>query len=194
MNRGLIICLSILVWGCADQNEVRTAAVKPEGVPACDISLAYPGYRGGAVEIEGVVSGGVGAFHVNDLMYLMMGPMAEEKMVIFQVDLENSGSERISLDRTSLTIHGGDGVVISSIPPDAILTMSRGTDASPDPDDVYQQLGDGLVGNGFSKGIDIGPGEQGSMMIAFPLPLPPDPRIIVSVAGKSATIPICWGE
>lgn len=194
MFRRFIISFFVILSGCATQGGPQMVTVNPpDGVPICSTTLEFPGYRGGRIEINGIVYGSMGAFHANDMLYMTLGPMAEEKMVVYSVDIENIGSKHIVVNRGSFIIRGDASAIISPIPPDKILGMSRGKNYSSE-SVILDQLGEGVVKKEFSEPIDIKPGEKGTMMVAFPLPLPPNPKIIVTISSSSVVIPICWGK
>lgn len=186
MYHKVSVVLFLLISSCAGPLAIQ----KPEGIPACRSASGYSGYAGGQTEIKNIVSGTINAHHVGDLMYKMMGPMAEAMMVIFTATLKSIGTTPITIDISSFKIQGDAGAIILAIPPNKILELSRGANIAST--NIFETMGEAIITGKFSESIDIKPEEEGLIMIAFPLPLPNNPKIILSVANSSDEIPICW--
>jgi hypothetical protein len=192
MYRALIISLLVLIYGCAAQDGKYIQVIKPQGVPMCSAPTEFPGYHSWRVEAPNVAVVKLFPFHANDMMYKVIGPNAERRMLLAQAEIKNISFEHMVINRTMITIQGEGGMTITSIPPSKILTLARGTQTTAD--NVFEQLGDGIIDTECSKSIEIDTGETDSMMVAFPLPLPPNPKFVISIENSRVETPICWSD
>ena len=86
MYRALIISLLVLIYGCAAQDGKYIQVIKPQGVPMCSAPTEFPGYHSWRVEAPNVAVVKLFPFHANDMMYKVIGPNAERRMLLSEIE------------------------------------------------------------------------------------------------------------
>ena len=186
------IAFITIMIGCTAAPTKKTFAIQPDGVPRCPESIPWGGFAGGSSSVENIANFSARPYHSNDMLYMMMGPMCEEKMILLGVAVQNIGSSSVQLSRDSIKLVGDGGVVISALTPDEILRMSRGNDTSSK--NFYETSGEGVLQSKFVSQMTVNQGEEGEIGIAFPFPLPANPNVQVRIGSIVTKLPICWSS
>lgn len=190
MRLVIVISLSIVMLSCASGPETTKEYPRPQGVPSCGYSNPYGEFGGGRGEIEGNLEVIAAPYHLNDMMYLMMGQKAEETMVLMNMEFTNKGTSNVDARREDINVVGGNGETNQALDSKQILTLARGSDTKAG--NMFEKIGDNVLRDKFVDQITVSPGQRGDIGIAFALPLPPDPKIQVTSGSGTVEILICW--
>lgn len=191
MKRLVPIVLSVALISCASTPKSSSTAIQPpEKITMCPTLNQYGGFQGGYAELPNVAKVYARPPHLNDLAYIYMGPQAEKSMILASIILRNTSSSTITLARNAVSILGANGEVIPPLNTDQILEKSRGDDTKAK--NMYENIGDEVLRKKYIDQISIKPREDGIIGIAFPLPLPPYPKIQVTINSEPVQLTICW--